>query len=224
MRLSKQSLIKLYTSLKCLITFYLLLCVLTYYCYFIRAKIYQHKNLTKLYIVFCLAIMMTPYMTYNGDSDRTPDMEVYITVFVMSNILHILVLKQLKWEFREFIHKNLPQSFDFRNYDDSISFRYLWFLYLKINLLELSDSQGNNLYMIFLSFYSTIYLETFKICLIKFSMLVKAEKYPNMNPIIFVARICLCYTIAIQISTLVNFNPYHWGCWLLVSQYCAFLI
>lgn len=217
-------LIKLYSSLKILITYYPTLCIITFYCYFIRGGLYKNLAVKIIYPICCLAIILTFYLIFDGNSERKPDLEIFIFAFSISPIFHLMALKKLNWKIKVFIEKTLPGTL-------ILIVMFLQYLLNTLFLNKIKDffifwgvREGHNIFMLILSVYSGLYLFLFKTALIKFSILVKMEKYPNANPIIFTSRICLCYTITIQISSLTNFHLDNWGGWICFFQYCIFLV
>ena len=217
-------LIKFYTLVKCFITYYSLLSLLTFYIFFIRAELFRDKRIKIGYALLALAVISSMYMTYDGDTNSSPDFQIYVFVFILSPFFHILVLKKLNWDFRLFFRKTIPgaliMSMMFLQYTANTK----WLPEFKLALDNWSSEQGLNMYMVFISFYSALYLFLFRMALIKFGVQVKTENYPNLNPIIFTSRICLCYTITIQISGLVSLDITKWGQWILLTQYCFFLV
>ena len=216
--------IKLYTLLKSFFTYYYALSLLTFYCYFIRAALFRSRCVVLFFSIFVLIVVSVPYLVSDGDSSRSPDFEVYILTFSFSPVFHIMALRKMRWNFKEFLSKSLP----------GVSILLMMFIQYLANTWGLpfvrrllflwSETQGINYYMFVLSIYSSIYLFFFRMILLKFGALVKAEKYANLNPIIFTSRIFLCYIVSINISGLVRMKYHQWGEWVLIIQYCFFLI
>jgi len=217
-------LIKFYTLVKCVLTYYSLLTVLAFYCFFIRIDLFRNKCIQISYLLIAVVIVAVPYMYYDGNSSQSPDVQIYMTAFLISLLFHFIALRKMHWNLKEFLKKSFPGNFILCIMFVQYMANLRWLPYMKSVFVEWSMNEGLNLYMAFLSLYSALYLSLFNWGIIKFGLLVKMEKYPNLNPIIFTSRICLCYAITIQISSLVSFNYYAWGQWILLIQYCFFLV
>lgn len=217
-------LLKFYSAVRNLLTYYSLLCLITFYCYFIRAGLFLNKKLLFFYVFLCFAVIFSSYLAYDGDSSRTPDFEVFAAAFMISPVFHLCALWRLQWKLRDFLRKSLPGAsillIMFAQYLLNTRVLHLF----KSFLVSFAGKQGLSCFKLVLSLYSAAYLLVFKHALIKFSVLVKLEKYPNENPIIFVSRVCLCYAITIQIASLVDFDVFSWGAWVVLLQYCVFLV
>jgi len=217
-------LIKLYTLIKSIITYYFLLYLLTFYCYFIRADLYRDKRVKVFFLIIAIVVISVPYLCLDGNASKSPDIEIYFIAFCLSPFFHLLALRKMHWKFREFLKKSLPGTFILFTMFIQYLASNLWLPYMKSIFLSWSMTQGLNYYMILLSISSYVYIYVFKSVLFKFGMLIKMENYPNLNPIIFTSRIFLCYTITMQISNLVSIRYDKWGELILLSQYCFFLV
>jgi len=102
-----------------------------------------------------------------------------------------------------------------------INQRILVYIYLK--LADMYSDHALTFYKIILSFYALIFLYLSKQALVRFALMIKNERYQNQNPLIFSLRYCLCSTISINISNLINFDVSQLGGWIILFQFCFFL-
>ena len=214
-------LIKLYSSLKFLLFYWNLVLMMIFYLIF-TIKELNRFILKLLYFILSYAVVITFYMSRNGDDSTENDsiLNSYFGGMAMISFIFLAVYKRFRC--RLIFPKIYTQiSLLFISYIDFVFTSYV-FYELKEILHDYFGEEGKGMYQIFLSFYYQILLTFFKVILLKYGKFVMKSNFPQ-NGIYVYFRIFLIKIFALNTSTALMTDLNRWNGYVLLFCHVLFL-
>ena len=214
--------IKIYTLVRTIFTYWNLILLLGYYSLFIIQEIKQIKILKVLMVLALYGALFAIYLPSDGKDDNTESLYSYAFCFLVLFLTYAIIFIKVKMNIYLFKEKVLYQTLLLIIlFIHLITKRYAFNL-VKTSLQYSLGSLGKNIGQIVISFYSFIYKTAFKYLILKFSLRIMKEG-GEYNAIIFFMRLIVCFIICINTSNIAEMELTDWGGWILILTYCIFL-
>ena len=211
--------IKLYTSIRSVLTLWLALLILgTYFIDFFSGS----KKLTIIMFFYGMFAMGGVYFFTDGTQCQVPAMFGGLFAWSGGCLVFVYVLIKEKFNFKALIKKSNLQTL----YMISLIFNraLLGGVQNVYNIIEdkFGETYAEMIFLCFIIIYTMVFKKLIFLLIFKIYKFMEDIKYDDITPLTLMIRIYLCYIVSLQFSNLISKNVSDFGTWLSFIYYATF--